>query len=91
MLRKKVIEPLYESKSIWWIWSELGRKMGYGEYFLWNSDEEVAEHFFSTSGIGACLVREKSGEIIERGHNRQHSPYFRSDLHAEMDLLDRAP
>ena len=51
MLRKKLVEPLYESKSIWWIWSELGRKMGYGEYFPWNSDEEVAEHFFSTSGL----------------------------------------
>ncbi len=51
MLRKKVIEPLYESKPIWLIWSELGRKMGYGEYFPWNSDEEVAEHFFSASGI----------------------------------------
>ena len=25
--------------------------MGYEEYFPWNSDEEVAEHFFSTSGI----------------------------------------
>jgi anaerobic selenocysteine-containing dehydrogenase len=51
MLRKKVIEPLYESKPIWWIWSQLGRKMGYDEHFPWNSDEEVAEHFFSTSGV----------------------------------------
>jgi cytosine deaminase len=40
-------------------------------------------------GIGACLVRKATGEIIERGHNRQYVPYFRSDLHAEMDLLDR--
>ncbi len=40
-------------------------------------------------GIGACLVRESTGEIIETGHNRQYEPYFRSDLHAEMDLLDR--
>jgi len=51
MLRKKVVEPLYESKPIWLIWSELGRKMGYGEHFPWNTDEEVAEHFFSTSGV----------------------------------------
>lgn len=51
MLRKQVVKPLYESKPIWWIWSELGRKMGYEEYFPWNSDEEVADHFFSTSGI----------------------------------------
>lgn len=40
-------------------------------------------------GIGACLVRKESGEIIEQTHNRQYEPYFRSDLHAEMDLLDR--
>ncbi|MDD3653950.1 MAG: molybdopterin-dependent oxidoreductase [Desulfotomaculaceae bacterium] len=51
MLRKKVIEPLYESRPIWSIWSELGRKMGYGEYFPWKTDEEVAEHLFSTSGV----------------------------------------
>lgn len=51
MLRKKVVEPLYESKPIWLIWSELGRKMGYAEHFPWNTDEEVAEHFFSTSGV----------------------------------------
>jgi formate dehydrogenase (coenzyme F420) alpha subunit len=51
MLRKKVVEPLYESKPIWLIWTELGRKMGYAEHFPWNSDEEVAEHFFSTSGV----------------------------------------
>ncbi len=42
-----------------------------------------------TAGIGACLVREATGEILERGRNSQYEPYFRSDLHAEMDLLDR--
>ncbi len=40
-------------------------------------------------GIGACLVREATGEVMERSHNRQYEPYFRSDRHAEMDLLDR--
>lgn len=40
-------------------------------------------------GIGACLVREDTGEVLEKSHNRQYEPYFRSDLHAEMDLLDR--
>ena len=39
-------------------------------------------------GIGACLVCEATGEIVEQSHNRQHDPYFRSDLHAEMDLLN---
>ncbi len=40
-------------------------------------------------GIGACLVREIDGIVIERGHNRQYSPFFQSDRHAEMDLLNR--
>ena len=40
-------------------------------------------------GIGACIVREETGEIVERGHNEQYVPHFRSDLHAEMALLNR--
>jgi tRNA(adenine34) deaminase len=38
-------------------------------------------------GIGACLVREKTGEVVQRGHNRVYQPFYRSDLHAEMDTL----
>ena len=42
-----------------------------------------------SGGIGACLVDTSMGEIVEYGRNRQFSPYFRSDLHAEMDLLNK--
>ncbi len=58
LLRKKVIEPLHESKPIWQIWSELGHKAGLGEYFPWKSDDEVAEHFFSTSGVTMEQLKE---------------------------------
>ncbi len=51
MLRKRLVEPLYESMPIWKVWTLLGRKMGLGEFFPWNTDEEVAAHFFSTSGV----------------------------------------
>jgi len=40
-------------------------------------------------GIGACLMDMNTLKVVERGHNRQFEPYFRSDLHAEMDLLTR--
>ncbi len=43
----------------------------------------------SGGGVGACLVRESTGEIVAVGHNRQFMPYFRSDMHAEMDLITR--
>ena len=42
-----------------------------------------------SGGIGACLVDAKTGKVVEKGRNRQYSPYFRSDMHAEMDLLNR--
>jgi tRNA(adenine34) deaminase len=42
-----------------------------------------------SGGIGACLVHERTGEVVCTGRNRQYRPYFRSDLHAEMDLLNR--
>ena len=42
-----------------------------------------------SGGIGACLVDITTKEVVEYGRNRQHTPYFRSDLHAEMDLLNR--
>ena len=51
MLRKRLVEPLFESIPIWKVWTLLGRKMGLGEFFPWNTDEEVAAHFFSTSGV----------------------------------------
>ena len=51
MLSKKLIEPIGESKPDWWIYSQLGRKMGYGEHFPWESDEEVVEHTLGPSGM----------------------------------------
>jgi anaerobic selenocysteine-containing dehydrogenase len=50
-LRKALVEPLYESMPIWKIWSLLGRKTGMAQHFTWNSDMEVAAHFFSTTGV----------------------------------------
>lgn len=39
-------------------------------------------------GIGAVLVDESTNKILERGHNKIFTEY-RSDFHAEMDLLNK--
>ncbi|MBF0119380.1 MAG: nucleoside deaminase [Desulfobacterales bacterium] len=49
--------------------------------------EAIAAAKEGNYGIGACLVNKKNGEVIQRGHNRIFKPYFRSDMHAEMDTL----
>jgi tRNA(adenine34) deaminase len=39
-------------------------------------------------GVGACLV-DGEGNVLVRAHNQMFQPYFRSDLHAEMNLMTR--
>jgi anaerobic selenocysteine-containing dehydrogenase len=58
MLSRKIIEPLGESWPDWKFYSELGRRMGYGEYFPWNSDEEVVEHLLKPSNIALKTLEE---------------------------------
>lgn len=51
LLNRKVIDPIGETWPDWKFYSELGRRMGYGEKFPWNSDEEVVEMFLKESGL----------------------------------------
>jgi tRNA(adenine34) deaminase len=50
--------------------------------------EAIAAAMEGNFAVGAVLVRE-NGEIVERGHNRVFDPHFRSDLHAEMEVMTR--
>ena len=51
LLSKRIIDPIGEAWPDWKFYSELGRKMGYGEQFPWKSDEEVVEMFLKESGL----------------------------------------
>ena len=41
-----------------------------------------------SGGIGACIIDTRDNSVVMEGRNRQYDGYFRSDLHAEMDLLN---
>jgi anaerobic selenocysteine-containing dehydrogenase len=51
MVRKKVIEPVGESWPDWKIWTEIGKRMGYGEFFPWKTEEEIVDFFLKPSGL----------------------------------------
>lgn len=51
MLRRQVIDPVGEAWPDWKFWSELGRKMGYGETFPWKTDKEVIDYFLEPMGL----------------------------------------
>jgi anaerobic selenocysteine-containing dehydrogenase len=64
-LSPKVVEPLWESRSDWKIICELGRKMGFGEYFPWKTEEEAIDYTLSPLGI-TCeeLTHHPEGIVI---------------------------
>jgi anaerobic selenocysteine-containing dehydrogenase len=59
MLRKKAIEPLYESWSEFKFWTEIGRKMGMEDIFPWETDEEVVELELKSTGLSFKELTEK--------------------------------
>ena len=66
------------------------------------SDPEKAHDIFAVASIEEAMIAAEEGnlavgaviidansKIISRGHNRTFYPYFRSDIHAEMDVMTR--
>lgn len=74
MLSKKLIEPVGESKTDWWIYSELGRRMGFGEYFPWNTDEEIVEHMLKASNMTMRQLTEGDPEGVVFGERAYTVP-----------------
>jgi len=58
LLRKQVIEPPGEAWADWKFRTELARRLGLGEYFPWNTDEEVVAHLLEPSGVTLEQLRE---------------------------------
>ena len=51
MLRKKCIEPLGESRSEWWVFTEMAKRLGLGDQFPWKSEQELVEFELGPSGL----------------------------------------
>jgi anaerobic selenocysteine-containing dehydrogenase len=51
MLRKKAIEPLYESWSEWKLFTELAKRLGIGDLFPWQSEEELVAFELGPTGL----------------------------------------
>ena len=57
VLSPKVVEPLYESWSDWQIICEVGKKLGYAEYFPWETREEAIDYELEPLGITCRKLR----------------------------------
>jgi anaerobic selenocysteine-containing dehydrogenase len=63
MLSPKIIPPVGESWPDWKFYTQLGRRMGYGEYFPWNTGEEVCEHFLKASPVTLQQLKDNPGGV----------------------------
>lgn len=59
-----VIEPLGDCMEDWRMWPELGRKMGYREYFPWEHADEVFQAYLEPSGITIDQLKQHPEGII---------------------------
>lgn len=62
MLRKKAIEPLYESWSEWKFFTELSKKLGIGDQFPWKSEEELVAFELGPTGLTFKQLLEEKPE-----------------------------
>lgn len=53
ILRRKAIEPVYDSRPEWWIFLELANRLGVGQYFPYESIEELWD--FQLEGTGYAI------------------------------------
>jgi anaerobic selenocysteine-containing dehydrogenase len=62
MLRKKAIEPLYESWSEWKFFTELSKRLGIGDKFPWKSEEELVAFELGPTGLSFKELLEEKPE-----------------------------
>lgn len=63
-MSNKVVEPPDNCLDDWQIWSELGRKMGYADYFPWQSIDELLSYLLEPSGITLEQLEQNPGGLL---------------------------
>jgi thiosulfate reductase/polysulfide reductase chain A len=64
---QKVVEPLYDSRPSWWIFIELAKRLGLGEYFPWRDIEEAQRNQLRGTPWSLEELKEK-GYIVTDEH-----------------------
>lgn len=78
-LRHKAVEPPEGCLDDWVIWSELGKRMGYGEYFRWASAHDIFESILERTHLDLKELKESSKGVFyqpKAGPRRYHKEGF---------------
>ena len=70
-LSNKAFEPPGDCREDWKFWAELGRKMGYAEYFPWQDADEFFSFLLEPSGVSLKQLEQNPGGIMYHSLDRQ--------------------
>jgi anaerobic selenocysteine-containing dehydrogenase len=64
VIGRKAIEPLGNCLENWKIWAELGKTMGYNEYFPWRNTDELFTTLLEPTGMTVEKIEDTPGGIV---------------------------
>jgi anaerobic selenocysteine-containing dehydrogenase len=90
MLRKKCIEPIHESRSEWWVYTELAKRLGLEALFPWKSEEDLVRFELEPSGLSfEYLLNEKpeggfyQNKVYEMSNNLFPTPSRKIEIYSD--------
>jgi anaerobic selenocysteine-containing dehydrogenase len=60
---ERAVEPVGNSMEDWKIWAELGKRLGYGEYFPWKDSDELFEYLLKPTNISIDRLKQNPGGV----------------------------
>lgn len=74
IMGQKAVVPPPDCKEDWQLWSELGKKMGYADYFPWQDTDELFAYLLKSSGITLEQLEQNPGGIFygDYDHRRKY-------------------
>ena len=87
----QAIEPIGSAMEDWKIIAELGKKMGFAEYFPWKNADELFQYLFEPTGITMEQFKERPGGIFTAKPESQkylkngfNTPSGKVEIYSEM-------
>jgi anaerobic selenocysteine-containing dehydrogenase len=71
LVSNKAVEPPADCLGGWQLWAELGRKMGYADYFPWQSADELFAYLLEPLNMTLKKLEQNPGGILYRQLHQQ--------------------
>lgn len=75
-LRQPVIEPLGEAKSALWIYKQLGERLGLGDYFQYEDEEDYIRQQLAPLGLSLEQLKQHGYLDLPAGEKKESEPVF---------------